>query len=197
MSAPPNRMKNVRDLSTKDALSPGYQFEFFCQGCDYTWRSKFKTNRMGQATGWLMRFAFLFGGLGKAGRATGAFSDAGSRGAHDEAFLEAQAQAQRLFHYCPNCRRQYCGDCWDDDAGSCTYCVKKAAEEARGRYMTEDTGGGGGGALRCPNCQTPTEGGRYCAECGFDMASTHKSCPSCGAVLPRASRFCTDCGHGF
>ena len=51
--------------------------------------------------------------------------------------------------------------------------------------------------MNCPNCQTPSQGGRFCHECGFDMASTHKSCPGCGSVMPRAARFCTDCGHGF
>jgi predicted amidophosphoribosyltransferase len=40
-------------------------------------------------------------------------------------------------------------------------------------------------------------GGRFCAECGFDMASTHKSCPGCGTMCARAARFCPDCGHGF
>ena len=51
--------------------------------------------------------------------------------------------------------------------------------------------------LACPNCQTPSQGGRFCHECGFDMASTHKSCPACGVTMMRQARFCTDCGHAF
>ena len=49
----------------------------------------------------------------------------------------------------------------------------------------------------CPNCQVLSEGGRFCHECGFDMASTHKSCPGCGTTVSRQARFCPDCGHGF
>jgi membrane protease subunit (stomatin/prohibitin family) len=49
----------------------------------------------------------------------------------------------------------------------------------------------------CPNCRTPSSGGRFCGECGFDMASTHKSCPGCGTMVLRQARFCTDCGHSF
>ncbi|HEX5373965.1 MAG TPA: zinc ribbon domain-containing protein [Aquabacterium sp.] len=191
-----NRMKNYRDLSSKDALSAGFQFEFYCQGCDFTWRSKFKPHRVGQITGWLSRLAFLFSDLSKAGRATGTVADASSRGAHDEAFLEAQAEAQRYFHKCPTCKDMFCGDCWNEDEGQCNNCLK----QAQGRQPVGGSGGYGESAdnvQRCPNCQVPSQGGRFCHECGFDMASTHKSCPSCGSVMPRAARFCTDCGHGF
>ena len=192
---PPTVMKNVRDLSSRDAMSPGFQFEFFCQGCDYAWRTKFKPYRTGQLTGWLTRFAFMFSDLSKAGKATGAFSDAGSRAAKEEAFEAAQLEARQYFHQCPKCKRHFCGDCWDEDQGECKECVGKA----QGRMAGAHSHGGDGGVSGqcCPNCQTPTQGGRFCPECGFDMASTHKSCPSCGSVMPRSARFCTDCGHGF
>jgi membrane protease subunit (stomatin/prohibitin family) len=51
--------------------------------------------------------------------------------------------------------------------------------------------------LSCPNCRSAHGGGRFCAECGFDLASTHKSCPDCGAMATRQARYCNDCGHGF
>ena len=184
------RMKNYRDLSTTGTLSAGFQFEFYCQCCDgFTWRSTFKPHRVGQVSAWLSRLATLASDLSKAGRATGIFADAGSRGAHDEAFEAAQAQASR-------CTKQACEDCWDENRGECAVCLKQQA--GRGGQ-----GGHGGDGYaddtthRCPNCQAPSTGGRFCHECGFDTASTHKGCPSCGSVMPRAARFCTDCGHGF
>lgn len=190
------RMKNYRDLSIQGMdVSAGFQFEFYCNCCNVTtWRSEFKPNRMGQLTGWITRFAFLFSGMQKAGRATGAVSAAGSRGAYDEAFEEAQAKARRMFTQCTECKSWACGDCWDEDRGLCKNCVKSHSGASRGHggyEVSQDAG------PACPNCQCPSSGGRFCHECGFDMASTHKSCPGCGSVMPRAARFCTDCGHGF
>jgi hypothetical protein len=195
--SPVNRMKNYRDLSARDSLSPGFQFEFYCEGCDFTWRSPFKVHRVGQLTGWLTRFAFMMSDLGKAGRATGAFADAGSREAHDEAFAAAEAQARRYFHQCSECKKQFCDGCWSEDDGKCTSCAHKGSHQQQADYGGQGGGGSQGDTTCCPNCQSPTSGGRFCPECGFDMASTHKSCPSCGSVMPRAARFCTDCGHGF
>ncbi|RZL10504.1 MAG: zinc ribbon domain-containing protein [Rubrivivax sp.] len=194
-----SRMKNYRDLSkTGSDVSAGFQFEFFCQGCDFTWRSNFKPHRMGQLTGWISRLTFLMSDLGKAGRATGALSDSGSRGAHDEAFLAAQTQAQRYFNACPGCQQQMCDSCLDDSQGSCKSCLKQRRGAPQAGGYAEDGGDGGyDAAPRCANCQVPSTGGRFCHECGFDMASTHKGCPGCGSVMPRAARFCTDCGHGF
>jgi Double zinc ribbon len=195
---PSNRLKNYRDLSSRDPLAPGFQYEFFCQGCDFSWRSQFKTHRVGQLTGWLTRFAFLFSDLTKAGRTTGAFADAGSRGAAEEALLAAEAQAARYFHRCPTCKAQFCEDCIDEASGQCKKCAGIARDEqSRAEAEQQRQQGAGGGGQCCPNCQAPTAGGRFCPECGFDMASTHKGCPACGSVMPRAARFCTDCGHGF
>lgn len=192
------RMKNYRDLSVKGTdVSAGFQFEFFCNCCSFTWQSQFKPHRMGQVTGWITRFAFLFSDLHKAGRATGAMTAAGSRGAHEEALDAAQAQARRYFSQCSECQGQACEECFSEDSGQCKSCDKRqsGAQQGMGGYGGHD-GGANAGPV-CPNCQVPSSGGRFCHECGFDMASTHKSCPGCASVMPRAARFCTDCGHGF
>ena len=194
MTSPTSRMKNYRDLSVNGGLSPGFQYEFFCQGCDKTWTSPFKPHRMGQLSGWLSSFVFMFGNLRNAGRATGTFASASSRQAAGEALAAAQEQARRLFTACQQCKKQYCDDCLDGH-GVCKSCQAKAADEAR--QASRNSPSGGDGQMRCPNCQCPSSGGRFCPECGFDMASTHKGCPACGSVMPRAARFCTDCGHGF
>lgn len=187
-------MGNYRDLSTSSSdVSAGFQFEFYCEVCGETNRSAFTPYRKGQLTGWLTRFAFMFTDLHKAGRATGAFADAGASGAKADALAEAQAVAMRLYQRCETCRKWACANCWNESTGTCKDCASKAATRA-----TYDKGqaASAGGAL-CPNCNTPTQGGRFCPECGFDLASTHKSCPGCGATMPRSARFCTDCGHGF
>lgn len=190
-----SRMKNYRDLSkTGSDVGAGFQFEFFCQECDFTWRSPFKPHRMGQLTGWITRLTFLMTDLSKAGRATGALSDSSSRVAHDEAFEAAQGQAKRYFTACPECKNQVCDGCWDESQGMCTGCLSR---QRSGPRSAEADAGGYDAAPRCANCQCPSTGGRFCHECGFDMASTHKGCPGCGSVMPRAARFCTDCGHGF
>jgi Uncharacterised protein family UPF0547 len=192
-------MKNYRDVSPSSSdVSAGFQFEFFCEICGETSRSAFQPYRKGQLTGWLTRFAFMFSDLHKVGRATGTFADAGATSAKTEALAEAQALAAKHYTHCETCHKWACGECWNENAGQCKDCAAKVGAR-RG-------GGGGGGygneaaaesGAACPNCQTPSQGGRFCHECGFDMASTHKSCPGCGATMPRAARFCTDCGHGF
>lgn len=191
------RLKNVRSLNTSPTdLSAGFQTEFFCECCDFTWRSPFKPYRTGQFTGWLTRLAFLAGSLAgdvsKAGRTGDALTDAGFRRASEEAFEEAQGQARRYFTACPKCKKQACDNCLDESRGQCADCNKYPAGAAA-QGQTD----GGSGHMACPNCQAPSGGGRFCHECGFDMASTHKGCPACGSVMPRAARFCTDCGHGF
>lgn len=193
-----NRMKNYRDLSSAAGdINAGFQYEFFCQSCDFTWRSQFKPYRMGQITGWLTRLTFLMSSFSKAGRTTGAFSSAGERSAKEDAFMEAQGQAHRYFTQCAECNSQACADCLDESTGVCKVCTKRQQTSRGGGHGGGYDDGQSGGALACPNCQMPSSGGRFCHECGFDMASTHKSCPGCGSVMPRAARFCTDCGHGF
>lgn len=190
-------MTNYRDISTSMSdVSAGFQFEFFCEKCGESSRSAFKPYRKGQITGWLSRFAFMFYDLNKASRATGAFAEAGGGSAKAEALAEAMAQAAPMYERCSGCRKWVGRECWNSSSNSCRDCAARAALD------TGASAGGGYGSsassgAACPNCQTPSQGGRFCHECGFDMASTHKSCPACGVTLPRQARFCTDCGHGF
>ena len=192
-------MRNYRDMSTSSSdVSAGFQFEFYCEICGDTWRSDFKPYRKGQITGWLTRFAFMFTDLHKVGRATGTFADAGSNSAKQENLAQSQALAAQRYQHCDGCRKWVCGDCWVNNANHCTECEAKARASSGGGYGSGYSNGDAGHAtMVCPNCQTPSQGGRFCHECGFDMASTHKSCPGCGATMPRQARFCTDCGHGF
>lgn len=187
-------LDNFRDLSVGGAdIGTGFQFEFFCNCCDQRWKSPFKPYRMGQITGLLSRFSFLFTEARTASRVGTNFTDMGSRGARDKALSEARLRAESLFTTCPQCRKGVCNDCFDGRKNLCVGCVSASRVEAEDavRRNASDPG------MRCPSCQQPHGGGRFCGECGFDMASTHKSCPGCGAMTQRAARYCTDCGHGF
>jgi len=197
-------MKNFRDVSTSTAgVGAGFQFEFFCENCGETWRSPFKPYRRGQLTsllgqasqltsevgGWLNGLSRAVTNVYRASRGMGAFANAGASKAGTEAQAEAIALARDRYHQCEGCHKWVGDECFNERSGLCVACVAEKPGAQRGE--------GAGGALACPNCQTPSQGGRFCHECGFDMASTHKSCPGCGATLARSARFCGDCGHGF
>lgn len=198
-------LENYRDMSSTQGLNAGFQFEFSCSNCARKWKTPFKPYRTGQVSAFLGRFAFLFGSSQTAGRLAGGAADYSSRGAKAEALAESMPQAERMFSNCVECENGFCEDCLDD-RHTCPKCVEKAkrdgVQNGGGGYSGGAAGGQGGGARAagqaCPNCSTANgSGGRFCAECGFDMASTHKSCPACGAMADRTSRFCGDCGHGF
>ena len=187
-------LENYRDVSTNGSdINAGFQFEFYCSGCARKWKSPFKPYRIGQLTGFLGRFAFLFSNAASASRITGGAADYGSRNAKSKALAEAMPQAARLYSNCHVCENGYCEECLDA-SHTCPVCVTKADRDrvVHGAASSAESGG-----HACPNCSTAGSGGRFCAECGFDMASTHKSCPGCGVIADRSARFCGDCGHGF
>lgn len=186
-------LDNYREVSSGGSdINAGFQFEFACASCGRKWKSPFKPYRTGQITGFLSRFAFLLGNnAAKSSRVTGIAADYGSRNARQQALDEARALASSRYANCSVCDSGCCKDCLDDQE-VCRVCVEKAAKSGGAV-----SGAGAGGAHACPNCSTSGNGGRFCSECGFDMASTHKSCPGCGALAERSARFCGDCGHGF
>jgi hypothetical protein len=191
-------LENYRDMSTSgNDVSAGFQFEFYCSNCSHKWKTPFKPYRMGQITGLLSRFAFFFTDMRTAGRATGNFADIGSRGAREKALAEAMPQAESRYTVCSACGEAACGDCFSVPDDTCHACLLKASNKAQDASRQAAAEMGEQLAHACPNCRCAHAGGRFCAECGFDMASTHKSCPGCGAMTARQSRFCTDCGHSF
>ena len=198
------KLANYRDISPPPGdVRAGFQWEFVCDCCGETWKSPFKPYRVGQAAGILRRIGFVFGEfykvgavtdmLGKVTRASGSSVESSGKGAKEEALQEAIALAQDRHHRCGNCKSTVCDNCWDEARDLCTKCDKIAGLDGGASSQSS----AGASTTACPNCQTPSQGGRFCHECGFDMASTHKSCPSCSATMPRQARFCTDCGHGF
>jgi len=207
-------LTNYQDRSKGGiGTNAGFQFEFYCANCSRRWNSPFKPYRRGQLTGWFYKFGYIFAGTARVTRLSSALSQSGEQAAREAALQEALALAEPRYFECRSCVRTVCEECWDDRAGSCIACIGEGrrhadddgehggrsvvpAESPRSRRVVEENVAVSAGPA-CPNCQTALGGGRFCAECGFDMASTHKSCPGCGAMCARSTRFCAECGHGF
>lgn len=188
-------MTNYRDLSTLSSdATAGFQFEFFCEVTGETWRSPRRAYRRGQIYNMISKLTFWFNELHGLSRGTEYMAEAGAKKARAAALAEAQSLAAQRFRQCQGCEKWVILSAIDEDTGRCTKCASQGASRYGAAYADD---GGGAGGTACPNCQTPSQGGRFCHECGFDMASAFKSCPGCGATMPRQARFCTDCGHGF
>lgn len=192
-------LTNYSDISKRGAsVRAGFQFEFRCHCCSQTWSSPFKPYRRGRLAGILAGAARLIPGFGVVTPATRRIADLGEQRAWESARDSALELAQERYVECAECGKMACEQCWDPDARRCARC-----RGGNGRSTTSEGATAAAGApadsagLRCPNCSAGLGGGRFCPECGFDMASTHKSCPGCGALCTRATRYCTDCGHGF
>jgi hypothetical protein len=204
---------NYRDIGKRGSdMHAGFQFEFHCGNCSRVWQSPFEPYRRGQLAGFFYRFSYFLGDRGTMLRASNAVADAGSGGARDHALQRAIELAEQRYNECPSCQKVVCEDCWDARARLCEPCSTRGGsapradrhgagdEDDRPRVPADDAAqvsARDSGGLKCPNCAAAIDSGRFCGECGFDMASTHKSCPSCGTLCARATRFCTDCGHGF
>lgn len=187
-------LTNYRDISRAGSdVDAGFQFEFYCGHCTRTWKSAFKPYRRGQLSGLIYKFAYFFDKHGGMSRASNAVSESGSKGAREAALEEAAQLASQRYVECPECEKAVCEECWNPSAQRCEGCIAQGARSRRGEAASSTSAAGGS----CPNCRASMSGGRFCAECGFDMASTHKSCPGCGVMCVRAARFCTDCGHAF
>ena len=46
--------------------------------------------------------------------------------------------------------------------------------------------------MKCPDCGSEGQEGKFCAECGTALAG---ACSACGSELVPGARFCTQCGH--
>ncbi len=196
-------LTNYRDISTNMGdVGAGFQFEFTCESCGDVWKTPFKPYRAGQAAGLFRRFGYIFNEFAKisavsdivfkVGRASGTTIETTGSKPRAAALEEAMQVARQRYEQCTSCHTWVCANCFNESSAMCVKCDIKATGSSRDADSNSASA-----ANACPNCQTPSQGGRFCHECGFDMASTYKSCPGCGVTLARAARFCTDCGHGF
>jgi hypothetical protein len=206
---------NYNDLSERSGVNAGFQFEFFCERCNDTWRTDFVPFRSGQASGWLGKATGILGGaLGGASEALEGVAQSGWGKAHDEAFKKAVEQAKRHFHRCARCFQFVCDTCWNKGKGLCLNCAPSAEVEIEAaRAQGEVYGAGEKAALEgiergkrldvkrdrqlvCPQCGAETKGAKFCPECGYQLAIKGK-CPACSAEIPLNSKFCPECGKNL
>jgi hypothetical protein len=204
---------NYSDLSRESGVDAGFQFEFYCERCNDTWRTPFTPYRSGQASGWLGKISSAFGGmLGTVGDTMDGLAQAGWGKARDQVFKEAVQQAKSHFHRCGRCFQYVCDSCWNIDSGLCMNCAPSveaeieaartqgmifgAAENAanegirRGKQMDV----GRKRQMVCPECGEPTSGAKFCPSCGCRLSAPSK-CSGCGAELTPKTKFCPECGR--
>lgn len=209
---------NYRDACIQTGTGAGFQFEFYCECCNDTWRSPFEPYRSGQASGWLRQAGNLAGSLlGSIGYqlddAADGVARAGWGTARDAAFKRAIGAAEAHFHRCARCHDYVCGRCWSSERGLCRDCAPDIATEVQAarhagalETATENahTAGQAVGArievkadrqLVCPGCGTEGRGAKFCPQCGLKLEAPMQ-CSACHAALPSSSRFCPECGHG-
>jgi len=204
---------NYRDHCQQSGVAAGFQFEFFCERCNDTWRTEFVPYRGGQASGWLHKASGLFGGvLGTVGDAVDGLAQSNWGKARDEAFSEALGQAQKHFHRCGKCFQYVCGVCWNGERGLCLNCapdveveveaamaegaVQAAREKgvARGQELGAQVDTEKKRQLVCPECRTETHGAKFCPNCGKQMGVKDK-CSKCSAEVAPGTKFCPECGQ--
>jgi hypothetical protein len=209
---------NYRELSNQWGTGAGFQFEFYCQCCQDTWRSPFEPYRSGQASGWLREaggfVGNLFGSLGSTiDDAAEGFARAGWGTSRDAAFKRAIGAAEARFHRCAHCHDYMCDKCWSTDTGLCVRCAPDVAAEVQqarhsgtveaAREAARDVGiaragqvdVGASHQLVCPECRTEAKGGKFCPQCGHAL-NVAANCTGCSTPLPSGSRFCPECGQG-
>lgn len=204
---------NYNDLSQQRGVNAGFQFEFYCERCNETWRTEFESYVGGQASGWLGKAAGIFGGvLGNVDDAVEGLAQSGWGKARDAAFKKAVEQAKNHFHRCAKCYQYVCDVCWNSSSGLCLNCAPDAEVEIEAaRAQGEVYAAGEKAALEgiqrgkkmdvkrerqlvCPKCKTETHGAKFCPECGFKMA-VKGQCPKCSSEVAPGAKFCPECGE--
>jgi hypothetical protein len=203
---------NYSDLSVQHGVNAGFQFEFYCERCNDTWRTDFVPYRSAQASGWIGKAAGMLGGiLGGVGEAVDGLAQSGWREARDDAFRSAVEGAKRHFHRCAKCFQYVCDTCWNAEGGLCLNCAPSAEVEIEAARAQGSVYAAGEKAalegiqrgkkmdvkrdrqLVCPQCRAETKGAKFCPECGARLAVSMK-CPSCGTEMAPGTKFCPECG---
>lgn len=200
-------VQNYDDLST----DLGFQFKFHCDRCRNGFQSRFISNKVGMAGGFLRAAGGLLGGvLGSAGNSAYEIQRAVGGTAHDNALREAVEEIKPLFNQCRRCGKWVCKTiCWNNEKGLCKECAPVLAEElasaqaeagkqqvfemARNTDQTQGLDATVQTAAQCPSCGAATTGAKFCAECGHNLAPK-SNCAGCGAEMKAGAKFCPECG---
>lgn len=163
--------ENYRDLCQQSGTGAGFQFEFYCECCNDTWRSPFTPYLSGQASGWMQRASGLVGSLlGNIGsdmdNAVQGLAQSGWGTARDTAFREAIAAAQGHFHRCARCHHYTCDRCWSIDSGLCRNCAPDIASEVQAARLS--------GTLEAATTQARSAGTALADK--VDVTTPHQLC---------------------
>ena len=195
---------NFNDISDET----GFQFEFYCERCNDTWRCEYRRYIAGTASSILNTASGILGGvLGTADRVADHVKDAAYRSAHDKAFAAAIEDAKRHFHRCRQCGNYVCAKCYNPDIHLCTGCAPSIAEAAdvakREAELDRATFDGYREGWKkdhklaqyviCPGCGAHVSPAKFCSECGAELGAK-TVCVKCGAELPEGAKFCPGCG---
>jgi len=203
---------NYKDLCVESGVSAGFQFEFYCERCNDTWRTEFVPYRGGRASGWVGKATGLFGGLlGQAGDALEGLAESRWGQERDQAFRAAVDQAKDHFHRCARCYQYVCDICWNREKGLCLNCAPSAEVEIEAARAEGEVYAVGEKAalegiqrgkkmdvkasrqLVCPQCGAETKGAKFCPGCGAKLAVSAR-CPACSAEVSPGAKFCPECG---
>lgn len=202
---------NYDDLST----DKGYQFEFHCDRCGVSYRSKFKASATGVVSEVLDGAGSIFGGIFNSASNLGnrAHSATYER-AREKALDEAADELKEEFIQCPRCSSWVCKEkCWNAKKGLCKTCapdlgVEMSAAQANRSVeeiwahaeMAEDDKHLGEENWKetimasCPKCGSAlSSNSKFCPECGAKISKV-SFCPNCGAKIDDNNKFCPGCG---
>ena len=189
-------VQHHEDLSTEN----GYQWEFKCDGCSRTFRSKFDQFNFGAMSSVAGALGDYFGGVVDGIANVGEhIRDSAWEKEHDKAFARAVKTVKKDFIQCPQCKKWVCKSlCWDAREKMCNSCVSGGDESdgvtaedveavVRGEIET--------GLITCPSCREETEADdKFCPNCGVKLEA-RKFCSGCGHLLSPDDKFCPECGR--
>jgi hypothetical protein len=207
---------NHYDHSVQYGNDAGFEFEFYCQRCNDTWRSGFEPYRAARAAGWIRRASTMAHGAASSigwdvAEGVDGLVQSGWHKARDASFKEAIGAAAQHFNRCGRCTHYVCERCFDTDRGLCTTCAPDLAAEVEsarthglvdaatarareaGAAMAAEIDVKTQKQLVCLSCGHETHGAKFCPECGAKQNAAG-TCGGCQAQVPTGSKFCPECG---
>ncbi len=160
---------NFKDLS--DPM--GHAYEFFCEGCNKSYRPDFFKKPSGPGHDAVMAAKWL--GMSISGKAKGSLSDMKAlelREFQKESFNKSLKMAEHHFLKCDDCGRHVCSSCWNAGKKKCAACAPLGQDDMPGfmrSKMEKDK--------RDKEARVKS---KFCANCGAEKVDGAKFCEGCG-----------------
>jgi hypothetical protein len=192
-------VRNVEDISDDG----GYKFRFHCDRCGDGVESQYVSSAANILKTGLQVFS-MFRAFGGYARGAVEGIDRGLRGKErDSAYEQAVGEAKVHFSKCSHCGKWVCTHCFNSTAGLCEGCapdaheaaaLRKAQQAAAERVAAVERNPNAAVAqVTCPVCSGPSGGGKFCQQCGANLAAERR-CGSCQAPVLLDAKFCGECG---